>query len=74
VVLADPSGKEISKVSGKYELPEVSSDDEWTEWEVRVQFGEDPDNLLSMFEQLIRTFAAKALKQTINTEYVEQLK
>lgn len=74
MVLADASGKEVSKVSGKYELPEVSSDDEWTEWEVRVQYGEDPDDLRSMFDQLIRTFAAKALKQSINTEYVEQLK
>ena len=70
-MLCDADGKEVSKVKGKYELPEVSSDEEWADWEVRVEYGEDPDDLRSMFDQLIRTFAAKALKQAINTGYVE---
>lgn len=48
--LKDADGHEISKIEGKYTLPEVSSDDEWNEWEVRVEFGEDADNLRAMLE------------------------
>ncbi len=62
VVLKDADGKQVSKVSGKYEFPEISSDDEWDEWEIRVEYGEDPDDLRSMIDQLTRNFAAKALK------------
>ena len=54
-------------MDGKYELPEISNDDEWDEWEVRVEFGEDENNLRSMLEQMVRSFAPKALKQTIDT-------
>jgi hypothetical protein len=61
-------------MEGKYELPEVSNEDEWTEWECRVEFGEDPDNLRSMLEQMVRTFAPKALKQAIDTQFVQELK
>jgi len=73
-VLADSDGNQVSRVEGKYELPEVSNDDEWEEWECRVEYGEDPDNLRQCLDQLIRTFAPKALKQCINTEFVEPLK
>ena len=41
---------------------------------MRVEYGEDPDDLRSMFDQLIRTFAAKELKKAIHIGYVEQLK
>jgi activator of HSP90 ATPase len=44
-VLADSDGHQISKVEGKYELPEVANDTEWEDWECRVEYGEDPDNL-----------------------------
>ena len=74
VVLADANGGEVAKVEGRYELPEISSDDDWQEWEVRVEYGEDPNNLRDMLDQMIRSFAPKALKQAINTEYVEELK
>lgn len=73
-MLADVDGNSVSEVEGKYELPEVSNDDEWDEWEVRVEYGEDPDNLRSMLDQMVRTLAPKALKQAINTEFVEPLK
>ena len=49
-VLADGAGNEVSKVEGKYEIPEMSQDDEWEEWEVRVEYGDDPDNLRSMLD------------------------
>ena len=74
VVLADADGNQVSSVEGKYELPEVSNDDEWAEWEVRVEYGEDKDNLRSMLDQMIRTIAPKALKQAVNADFVEPLK
>ena len=49
-ILGDSDGNQISRMEGKYELPEVSSDEDWEDWEVRVEFGEDPDNLRSMLE------------------------
>ena len=49
-VLADAEGNQVSQLEGKYVLPEVSNEDEWDEWEVRVEFGEDPDNLREMLE------------------------
>ena len=52
-------------------MPEVSNEDEWDEWEVRTEYGEDPDNLRSMLDQMVRNFAPKALKQVINTEFVD---
>ena len=73
-VLADTDGHEVSKVEGTYLLPEVSQDDEWEEWECRVEYGDDPHNLRECLDQLIRSFAPKALKQRINTDFVEQLK
>ena len=71
VVLADSDGNQIAKIEGKYVMPEVSSDEEWADWETRVEYGEDKDNLRSMLDQLIRTFAPKALKQAINTDFAE---
>ena len=73
-ILADSDGQQISKVEGKYELPEVANDTEWEDWECRVEYGEDPDNLRQCLDQLIRTFAPKALKKCIITEFVEQIK
>ena len=73
-MLADNDGVQVSKVEGKYEMPEVSNEDEWDEWEMRVEYGEDPDNLRSCLDQLVRTFAPKALKKAINTDYVDKLK
>ena len=29
VVLADQAGGEVAKVEGRYEIPEISNDDEW---------------------------------------------
>ena len=74
VVLTDANGGSVAEVTGRYELPEISNDDEWQEWEVRVEYGEDPNNLRDMLDQMIRSFAPKALKQAINTEYVTELK
>lgn len=61
-VLADADGTEVSKVEGKYEMPEVSNDDDWEDWECRVEYGEDPNHLRDCLDQLIRSFAPKALK------------
>ena len=74
VVLGDADGNQVSKMEGKYELPDMSNDDEWNDWEVRVEFGEDADNLRSMLEQMVRTIAPKALKQAIDTQFVQELK
>lgn len=49
-MLADADGNAVSTVEGKYEMPEISNDEEWIDWEVRVEYGEDPDNLRSMLD------------------------
>lgn len=49
-VLADADGNQVSQCEGKYVLPEVANEDEWDEWEVRTEFGEDADNLREMLE------------------------
>lgn len=61
-------------MEGKYDLPEVSNESDWEEWEVRTEFGEDEQNLRTMLDQMVRTLAAKALKQAINTDFVEAIK
>jgi len=55
-------GEQVATMEGKFDLPEVSNDSEWDEWEVRTEYGEDEQNLRSMLDQMVRTFAAKALK------------
>ena len=74
VKLADADGNEIAKMDGKYDLPEVSNDSEWEDWEVRVEFGEDVNSLRTMLEQMVRTLAPKALKQAIDRDFVQELK
>ena len=66
-VLKDNDGVQVSKVEGKYELPEVSCDEDVNDWEVRVEYGEDPDNLRQCLDQLVRSFAPKALRMKIKT-------
>jgi hypothetical protein len=48
-------------------LPEVSNDidDDGEDYEVRVTFGEDKNNLKSRFDNLIRKDAPKDLRKTI---------
>lgn len=48
--LADTDGNQVATMDGKYELPEVSNEDEWDEWEVRNEYGEDENNLRSMLD------------------------
>jgi len=36
VDLADADGNNVASMDGKYELPEVSNDDEFEEWEHRT--------------------------------------
>lgn len=74
VVLNDADGHSVATMEGKYELPEVSNDSEWDEWEVRTEYGEDEQNLRAMLDQMVRTLAPKALKQAINTDFVEAIK
>ena len=48
--LKDADGKVVSKCNGKYELPEVSTEDPWKDWEVRVTYTKDDDNLQSAMD------------------------
>jgi hypothetical protein len=66
--------KVISKATGTYFLPEVCNDTEWTDWEVRVSYLEDADSIQAFADQLIRSFAAKDLKKTIQEQFVDELK
>lgn len=66
--------KVISKMTGVYELPEVSYDEEQNGWEVRAGFSEDKDNIKKVFEQMVRKLGAEALKKHILVGFVDQLK
>lgn len=48
--LKDAEGKVVSKCSGRYELPEVSNEDGWKDWEVRVVYTKDDDDLKSCMD------------------------
>ena len=66
--------KVISKMTGIYELPEVSNDEEEDGWEVRIGFQDDKDKIKHVFEQMCRKLAADALKKAIMTGFVALLK
>jgi hypothetical protein len=61
-------------MTGVYELPEVSNDEEEDGWEVRTGFEDDKDKIRHVFEQMVRKLAADSLKKVILTGFVEQLK
>ena len=73
-VLKDAEGKEVSKCTGNYFIPEICNDDEWSEWEVRLEYTEDKESMRSFADQLLRSFAPKALKQAIQEQFVEEIK
>ena len=64
----------VATCTGTFELPEVSNEDEWDEWECRVSILEDKDSLASCLNQMFRNFAPKALKKAIQDDFVEELK
>lgn len=54
-------------------MPEVSNEDGWKEWEVRVSYTKDDDDLKSAMDQMVRSFAPEALKKAIQDDFVEIL-
>ena len=69
--LHDSEGNVVSRCLGMYELPEVSNEDAWKEWEVRVTYTSDDDDLKSALDQMVRAFAPEALKKKIQEDFVE---
>lgn len=65
-------GESVCK--GTYELPEFSSDEDVSDWEVRPTIEEDKDGLSSVLNQLLRLFAPEALRKKIVDNFVEPLK
>ena len=61
--LNDNEGNVVSKCEGTYELPEMSNEDDWQEWEVRVVYTRDEHDLRSAMDQMVRKFAPEALKK-----------
>ena len=61
-------------MTGVYELPEVSNDEEQDGWEVRSGFEDDKDNIKKVFEQMVRKLGADALKKHILVGFVDALK
>lgn len=45
VDMNDKDGKSIASCSGTYDLPEVSNEEKADDWEVRVQYQTDEQNL-----------------------------
>jgi len=72
----DGDGNIVGKLQGEYELPEVSNDiaDDGEDWEVKVSFGEDKDKMKGRLEQTIKKDVAKALRSSIKTQFVDELK
>ena len=73
VDMNDKDGKSIATCTGTYEMPEISNEDTMDSWEVRVQYESDSSNLKACLDQFIKGFATKALKETIQKEFVEEL-
>ena len=55
-------------------MPDFSSDDDIDGWEVRTTFIEDKNDMRQFAEQVVRSLAPKQLKQTLKTEFVDELK
>lgn len=65
VDMTDKEGKSIANCTGTYELPEISNEESMNNWEVRVQYQQDDQNLKACLDQFIKGFAPKALKESI---------
>ena len=76
LVVKDGEGKEVGKLKGEYEFPEISSDidDDGEDWEVRTSFKQDEGNLKSRFDTLVRKDIPKELRKTIKEQFVSELK
>lgn len=61
-------------MTGTYELPEVSNDEEEDGWIVNCSFIKDDGNIKHVFEQMARKLAPDALKKEILTRFVDELK
>ena len=48
--LSDGDGKVVSTCQGTYELPEMSNEDGWKDWEVRVVYTRDEHDLRSAMD------------------------
>ena len=76
LVLKDGDGTEVGKLTGTYELPEVSNDidDDGEEWEVRTSFTEDKNNIKTRMDSIVRKEASNVLRKTIKSQFVVELK
>ena len=72
-MMAMEGGKEVASCEGTYEMPEVSNEDEWADWEIRVSYGQDSENLKEVLAQMIKGMACKQLKKEIQEKFVEEL-
>lgn len=73
VDMTDKDGKSIANCTGTYDLPEVSNEESMDNWEIRVQYQQDEQNLKACLDQFIKGFATKALREAIQKEFVEEL-
>jgi activator of HSP90 ATPase len=75
-ILRDGEGKEIGKISGSYNLPEVSNDidDDGEEWEIKNEYVEDRGNIRSRVENIVKKDAPNALRKDIKAKFVSELK
>jgi activator of HSP90 ATPase len=76
LVLRDGEGTEVGKLTGTYELPEVSNDidDDGEDWEVRTSFGEDANNIKARVDGVVRKDATNVLRKEIKSKFVTELK
>jgi activator of HSP90 ATPase len=74
--IKDGEGKEVGKILGEYDMPEISNDidDDGDDWEVRSSVKEDKGNLKARFDNIIRKEAPNALRKAIKEQFVNLLK
>jgi len=73
-LLLDKDDVLTAKLTGMYELPEVSNDEEYDKWEVRNVYLEDKHNMRDMMNQFMRLLVPNELRKQINEKFVEELK
>ena len=68
--------KVVASIDGEYVLPEISSDilDDGEEWEVQCSIKNGDEQLIKTLYQVVKKFAPDALRKTIKTSFVEELK
>lgn len=72
-MMAMEGDKEVASCEGTFEMPEISNEEAVDDWEIRVSYTKDTDNLKAILGQMISGMATKELRKEIKEKFVDEL-